>query len=395
MKFLYKVSIFFSFIFASLSIFSDVSSTEEIRAVAKEVTVRINNINDSDDGGSGVIVGCQANVCNVLTASHVIIEGNEYEVELGDGEKYYISNSNVSRHSANKDLAEFKFTTNRQFPEIDYASIEDIKKVPSVVYVSGYPLPSNLFSTREYTFRRTMLRGFSENQSKGYFLVLEDLLKKGMSGGAIFNEQRDLIGIIGATDKHQSGSPLNAVGVPVYLYNNYVAKPKTLEQLLADGRWEEANRKTWLLLHDSINSDPPKKFTKSNVRNLSCSQLREINNLWHEYSNGKFGFRTQMDRYSSFVKINQEVFRAYDYNSFGEAVSWRKNGKWLTYDELTFSEAAPRGSLPVWFTYSNNTDEIDGYGLPSDAYCLASNSPCSAVAASFVQRIRDCDISLH
>ena len=398
MKFSYKILIFFGFALATLPIFTDAHSTEQVKVVAEEVTVRINDTNDPDNGGSGVIVGCQVNVCTVLTASHVIKEGNEYEVELRNGDKFSISDSSINRHSENKDLAEFEFTANRQFPGIDYANnIEDIKKVPSVVYVSGYPLPSNLEFTRQYKFLERKIEHFdnTESQSDGYLIGLDRLLKLGMSGGGIFSEQGELVGIIGATDNSSDGTKINAVGIPVYLYKNYVAKPKTLEQLLVNGRWEEANRKTWLMLHDSINSDPSTKFTKSDVSKLQCSQLRYIGNLWHESSGGEFGFRTQMDRYSSFVKNNQGEFRAYDYNDFGEAISWRKNEKWLTYDELTFSGEAPRGSLPVWFTYNEETSGLDGYGLPSDIFCLASNFRCSAVASSFVKVLRECNIHLY
>jgi len=73
--------------------------------------------------------------------------------------------------------------------------------------------------------------------------------------------------------------------------------------------------------------------------------LRELDQLWVKYSDGKFGVSRQKEIY---LKTGNPLgkFQESTYNQFGDRIGWRKNGNWLEYSDLTFDENAPRGQFP-------------------------------------------------
>ena len=81
------------------------------------------------------------------------------------------------------------------------------------------------------------------------------------------------------------------------------------------------------------------------IGNFPCEDLRTIDQLWVKYSDGRFGFSVQK-------RIYQGLGGTREYNSdiwekFGDKVGWRKGGKWLYYDDITFDKKAPGGHLPT------------------------------------------------
>jgi len=93
-------------------------------------------------------------------------------------------------------------------------------------------------------------------------------------------------------------------------------------------------------------------------KNFSCEDLKIIDQLWLDHSNGKFGFSVQQQIYKSLGgtpgQYNETIYR-----QFGDQVGWRQNNQWLSYVSGTFSAEAPRGHLPVFFEGVYN--EVDGF----------------------------------
>jgi hypothetical protein len=75
------------------------------------------------------------------------------------------------------------------------------------------------------------------------------------------------------------------------------------------------------------------------IENFSCTDLRTLNQLWVQASNGRFGFSIQN-------RIYEEVGK--DSTKLAKRVGWKVEGKWLRYNELRFSEQAPVGHLPAF-----------------------------------------------
>lgn len=72
-----------------------------------------------------------------------------------------------------------------------------------------------------------------------------------------------------------------------------------LEQFLAQGQWQAANRETWDLLCLSLNQTPGTHLTATEIRQIPCEVIRRLDQLWQKYSQGKFGFSIQQQIYQS------------------------------------------------------------------------------------------------
>jgi hypothetical protein len=70
------------------------------------------------------------------------------------------------------------------------------------------------------------------------------------------------------------------------------------------------------------------------IKKFPCEELRTIDKLWVDYSNGKFGFSVQKKVWIACGGVPGKY--DYDvYKKFADQVGWRRSGNWLGYDELT------------------------------------------------------------
>ncbi len=111
-----------------------------------------------------------------------------------------------------------------------------------------------------------------------------------------------------------------------------------LDQFLAAGRWQEANEYTWLVMLIVVDREAEGWLRLEDIENFPCADLQTIDQLWTEYSGGRFGFNVQRQILSSLEN---------NYMDFCDRVGWRQQENWLNYDELSFSANAPEGHLPV------------------------------------------------
>ncbi|MDJ0582335.1 serine/threonine-protein kinase [Crocosphaera sp.] len=120
-----------------------------------------------------------------------------------------------------------------------------------------------------------------------------------------------------------------------------------LRDLLKAGKWKEADAETAKVMLQVANRSEERWLRRNDIDNFPCTDLRTINQLWLDYSEGKFGFSVQKDIYHRLGgtrDYNAEVWEA-----FGDAVGWRKGGSWLNYEDITFKKAsAPGGHLPIY-----------------------------------------------
>ncbi|WP_309143826.1 GUN4 domain-containing protein [Oscillatoria sp. HE19RPO] len=118
-----------------------------------------------------------------------------------------------------------------------------------------------------------------------------------------------------------------------------------LQQFLAAGKWREADEETARVMLHVAGREEEGWLDEDSINQFPCEDLRQIDGLWVQYSNGRFGFSVQK-------RIWQECGGACDYETvkcLGDRVGWRKEGEWLEYDECTFNAKAPPGHLPTSF----------------------------------------------
>ena len=117
-----------------------------------------------------------------------------------------------------------------------------------------------------------------------------------------------------------------------------------LRNLLADKKWKEADGVTFTLMLKVADREKEGRLDTESIDKFPCEDLRIIDQLWVEYSNGRFGFSVQKRIYQSLGgtrEYNWEVW-----NKFGDKVGWIKNNRWLCYNDLTFSDLAVQAHLP-------------------------------------------------
>jgi len=171
-------------------------SSGEVAKMAKQITVLI----DSKSPGSGVIVKRSGNTYTVLTAGHVVAGKNKAEIVTPDGQRYQLNYSTV-KPLPGVDLATFQFTSSNNYP---VAKIGDSDQSPegTIAYVAGFPkAKAASISSSIYNFTDGKITANASRPLKdGYALVYSNITLPGMSGGPVFNEQGELIGVHGKGD---------------------------------------------------------------------------------------------------------------------------------------------------------------------------------------------------
>lgn len=123
-----------------------------------------------------------------------------------------------------------------------------------------------------------------------------------------------------------------------------------LENLLAAGKWKQADKETADLILKVANREEEGWLRNEDIEKFYCQDLGTIDALWVNYSNGHFGFSVQQ-------RIWQEVGGKVDKATerlLEERLGWRVKSKWFPYDsdlvaysDLIFSLNARQGHLPA------------------------------------------------
>lgn len=120
-----------------------------------------------------------------------------------------------------------------------------------------------------------------------------------------------------------------------------------LQENLQQQQWLNANETTISLMLEAVKRNQQGWIPRKDLEKLSCWDLNTIDQLWKQYSNGRFGFSVQ---FPIFVETGNRPGRLVDteaYDNFGTRVGWRKDGQWIAFKySLNFSLDAPVGHLP-------------------------------------------------
>lgn len=125
-----------------------------------------------------------------------------------------------------------------------------------------------------------------------------------------------------------------------------------LQELLAVGKWKEANEETRIVMLKIAGLIKQGYFQLKDIEQFPSQDLYTIDQLWLTSSNGQFGFSVQKDIWQSVKE---------DWHKFGIRVKWAEDEneyqvfKWISKDNLIFSLKAPQGHLPAVFTITQST----------------------------------------
>lgn len=132
------------------------------------------------------------------------------------------------------------------------------------------------------------------------------------------------------------------------LGTNYYAK---LRDLLAAKDWKAADQETADRMCEVMNRQEEGWLRIEDIKQLPCQDLRNIDNLWVKYSQGKFGFSVQKEIWQ---RCGSPTTYDKGLKKFGVEIGWWAKGffgmgaRWRADSELTWTIEAPRGHLPAW-----------------------------------------------
>ncbi|NET03456.1 MAG: protein kinase [Symploca sp. SIO2B6] len=134
-----------------------------------------------------------------------------------------------------------------------------------------------------------------------------------------------------------------------------------LRNLLAVGKWKEADIETARVMIKAVNREHKGWLRVQDINQFPCTDLHTIDQLWVKYSDGRFGFSVQKD-------IWLEVGGKVDYETEAKLcnhIGWRVKGELLSYSSLTFKLSAPLGHLPGLGVGRVLVGRLDGwFGAP-------------------------------
>ena len=190
----------------------------DIQNTTREFTVNISNT-DITEGevteGTGVIVAREGNTYYILTASHVL---NALNV---NGDVQYVAITNKGRplpltikerhdQKDRVDIAELSFTSDENYTPVIIGNPMTLNE-GSLIYVAGWRTSGR---KRDMKFTVGKLQTITINTSKGepgQFLIYDNQVDKGLSGGPVLNQEGQLVGIHTkwATEQRVSGQGIS------------------------------------------------------------------------------------------------------------------------------------------------------------------------------------------
>jgi tetratricopeptide (TPR) repeat protein len=181
----------------SQSSFAAISS-DQINQIARKVTVKIEDDNRSN--GSGVIVAKLGGTYYVLTAEHVVKTEQGYTISTPDGKTYPAKYRSMVK-LPNVDLAVVPFSSEENYAIAKLGNSNKIRR-GNKTFIAGFPAVTSKY---RFTNGDVVANASSKAVELGYTLIYSNPTDRGMSGGGVFNENGEIVGIHGKADDTGSG----------------------------------------------------------------------------------------------------------------------------------------------------------------------------------------------
>jgi hypothetical protein len=195
------------------------------------ITDRIVLIKTRSGQGSGVIIKHTGNTYTILTAAHVVndLRSSPLQIITPDRQNYTSNPSEVKISTDLLDLATISFQSDRDY---SVAKLGDSNTV-----AKGQPIFAAGFQGDSLKFHPGTVVAISRQyQDLGYGLAIGNAdIFPGMSGGGLFNEAGNLIGIngksVGAIDlathqdeNHSNFKPVSGLAIPINTFTKVASK---------------------------------------------------------------------------------------------------------------------------------------------------------------------------
>ncbi len=206
-------------------------------------------------------------------------------------------------------------------------------------YVTGSELGLYLTQT---------LREYTSAQTPQYGKIRESELDR---GDIVFRSLEEQIpATLNSRDPSDTTSTRSLDSEPTLISKATRVDYTRLRDLLASGKWKEADIETSRAMLQAAGREKEGWLSREDLDNFSCEDLRIIDQLWLESSQGKFGFSVQKDIFQNLGgtrEYNREVWE-----NFSTQVGWRQGRRMVNYSDISFNLNAPKGQLPATSIYT-------------------------------------------
>ncbi len=188
---------------------------QEIEQIATKITVRIDG---EDRGGTGVIVEKKGDTYYVITNWHVVDKAGDYQIITPDGKQHPVY-YNLIKQLPGIDLAIAPFYSTETYPIAELGNAAEIE-AGKTVYVAGWPRSGGSLQQRIFISSSGRITGRQQPRN-GYSLLYDNLVRAGMSGGPILDEQGRLIGINGIVKLEEDSDKIVSGGIEINTFLNW------------------------------------------------------------------------------------------------------------------------------------------------------------------------------
>jgi len=74
-----------------------------------------------------------------------------------------------------------------------------------------------------------------------------------------------------------------------------------LQVLLSSSNWQAANQETWNVMCQAAHKNTGSVLSAEDIKKIACDDLKIIDGLWKQYSQGRYGFSAQNQIYISSI----------------------------------------------------------------------------------------------
>ncbi len=187
----------------------------ELEQIATKITVRIDG---EDRGGTGVIVEKKGDTYYVLTNWHVVDKAGDYQIITPDGKQHPVY-YNLIQQLPGIDLAIAPFYSTKNYPIAQLGNAAEIEE-GKTVYVAGWPRSGGSLQQRIFISSSGRITGRQQPRN-GYSLLYDNLVRAGMSGGPVLDEEGRLIGINGIVKLEEDSDKIVSGGIEINTFLNW------------------------------------------------------------------------------------------------------------------------------------------------------------------------------
>lgn len=205
--------------------------TSDLERQARAITVRI----EGTSGGTGILVDRRGNHYTVLTAAHIFRQPGDRHIVTADGYCYGIT---PVLRLPKVDLAVLQFVSSRPYAiaKLESKPGSNLAISPDqTVYVSGWAASGGWIQPRVFLITEGQIIANNAPLPLGYEITYDNLVRVGMSGGAILDAQGKLIGINGLVRyASPSSTAIVGSGIPIRYFLEWYTKNRQKLSLTTD-----------------------------------------------------------------------------------------------------------------------------------------------------------------